>query len=215
MVVPLNGSWSDLGSWNTVAEAKESDAAGTVCSGPAEAIDCENTLLRAEDPDQVLVGIGLKNILAVAMPDAVLVADRNAGQQVRLAVARFEARAAPQATGFTRSDRPWGWYEVLSAGERFQVKRIMVHTGARLSLQSHVHRAEHWVVVSGSARATIDGQTMLLAENQSVYVAPGMVHRLENPGRVALHLIEVQTGPYLGENDILRLEDVYARSETD
>jgi mannose-1-phosphate guanylyltransferase/mannose-6-phosphate isomerase len=210
-MVPLETPWSDLGGWDAVGRAMGADASGTSVSGPAEAIDCEGSLLRAESPGQALVGIGLRGIVAVAMPDAVLVADRRAGERVRLAVERLGARAAPQAAGFPRCHRPWGWYESLAAGERFQVKRIMVHPGARLSLQSHVHRAEHWVVVAGSARVTVGVTTRLLAENESLYVAPGEVHRLENPGRVDLHLIEVQTGPYLGEDDIIRLEDAYAR----
>lgn len=214
-VVPLDCSWSDLGSWEAIGRTMETDGTGTSVSGPAEAIDCENTLLRAENPGQALVGIGLRNITAVAMPDAVLVADRGSGQKVRLAVKRLQARAAPQATGFARCHRPWGWYESVSAGERFQVKHIMVHPGARLSLQSHVHRAEHWVLVAGSARVRIGETVRRLAENESVYVAPGMVHRLENPGQVDLHLIEVQTGPYLGEDDIIRIEDTYARATND
>ena len=145
------------------------------------------------------------------MRDAVLVADRSDSQGVRRAVEILKAKGAPQATAFPREHRPWGWYEVLAAGPRFQVKRIMVHPGGILSLQRHLHRAEHWVVVEGTARVTVGDAARLVTENQSAYIPLGAVHRLENPGRVDLHLIEVQSGAYLGEDDITRLEDAYAR----
>ena len=213
-VVPLAGPWSDLGAWDAVARAAalDADADGVTLSGPAHAIACRNTLLRAESPDQVLVGVGLSNVVAVAMRDAVLVADMGAGQRVGEAVALLMAQGVTQATEFPRVHRPWGWYETLARGARFQVKRIVVHPGGLLSLQSHVHRAEHWVVVEGAARVTLEGETRVLGENQSVYVPLGAVHRLENPGKLELHLIEVQSGPYLGEDDITRYEDAYARS---
>ena len=211
VVVPYAGAWSDLGSWDAIAREMGPDATGTALSGPAHAIDCENTLLRAENPEQVLVGIGLKNVVAVAMRDAVLVADITDGQRVKTAVEILKTRGAPQATEFPRFHRPWGWYETLSLGPRFQVKRIMVHPGGVLSLQSHVHRAEHWVVVEGAARVTVGDEVRLLGENQSVYIPLGAIHRMENPGKVDLHLIEVQSGPYLGEDDIVRYEDIYAR----
>jgi mannose-1-phosphate guanylyltransferase/mannose-6-phosphate isomerase len=211
-VVPFAGAWSDLGAWDAVAREMGPDARGVALSGPAEAIDCEDTLLRAESPDQVLVGVGLRNLVAVAMRDAVLVADRRDGQRVKEAVAVLTARGAAQAVEFPRHHRPWGWYETLARGPRFQVKRIMVHPGGILSLQSHVHRAEHWVVVEGAARVTVGEEARLLGENQSVYIPLGAVHRLENPGKLDLHLIEVQSGPYLGEDDITRYEDVYARA---
>lgn len=211
VVVPYPGAWSDLGSWDAIAREMGPDETGTALSGPAHAIDCENSLLRAESPEQVLVGIGLKNIVAVAMRDAVLVADITDGQRVKTAVEILRTRGAPQATEFPRFHRPWGWYETLSLGPRFQVKRIMVHPGGILSLQSHVHRAEHWVVVEGAARVTVGDEVRLLGENQSVYIPLGAIHRMENPGKVDLHLIEVQSGPYLGEDDIVRYEDIYAR----
>jgi mannose-6-phosphate isomerase-like protein (cupin superfamily) len=146
------------------------------------------------------------------MRDAVLVADIGDGQRVKTAVEILKSRGEPQATDFPRFHRPWGWYETLSLGPRFQVKRIMVHPGGVLSLQSHVHRAEHWVVVEGAARVTVGAEVRLLGENESVYIPLGAVHRLENPGKVDLHLIEVQSGPYLGEDDITRYEDIYART---
>jgi mannose-1-phosphate guanylyltransferase/mannose-6-phosphate isomerase len=210
-VVPYGGSWSDLGSWDAIARAMGTDALGNALSGPAHAFDCERSLLRAERPEQVLVGIGLRNIVAIAMRDAVLVADLGGGQRVREAVQILKERGAPQATEFPRFHRPWGWYETLSLGTRFQVKQIMVHPGGILSLQSHFHRAEHWVVVSGTARVTVGAEVRLLTENESVYVPLGAVHRLENPGKVELHLIEVQSGAYLGEDDITRYDDAYAR----
>lgn len=218
-VVPFAGQWSDLGAWDAIARAMGPDEDGVALGGDAHAIDCENTLLRSETDEQVVVGIGLKNIVAVAMHDAVLVADITEGQRVKEAVELLKSRGKIQSTDFPRYHRPWGWYETLSLGSRFQVKRIMVHPGGQLSLQSHVHRSEHWVVVQGAARVTnATSETPaaedihLLTENQSIYIPVGNVHRLENPGKVDLHLIEVQSGPYLGEDDIVRYEDVYARA---
>ncbi|MEM7190650.1 MAG: mannose-1-phosphate guanylyltransferase/mannose-6-phosphate isomerase [Pseudomonadota bacterium] len=210
-VVPVDCGWNDLGSWSTVwQETPRGD--GDVAQGDnTVAIDCETTLLRSEHPDIQVVGIGLKNIAAVATRDAVLVADMDRTQDVRLAVEALKARGASQATDFPRCYRPWGWYETLALGERFQVKQIMVKPGGQLSLQSHVHRSEHWVVVAGSAQVTVGEEVSLLGENQSVYIPLGAIHRLENPGKVELHLIEVQSGAYLGEDDIVRYEDVYAR----
>jgi mannose-1-phosphate guanylyltransferase/mannose-6-phosphate isomerase len=168
-------------------------------------------LLRAETDGQVLVGIGLDNIVAVAMPDAVLVADRRRAQDVKKAVAVLKEQGSHQAETFPIDHRPWGWFESLVIGERFQVKRIVVNPGAALSLQSHHHRAEHWIVVEGTAKVTINEEIKLVTENQSVYIPLGAVHRMENPGKVPMVLIEVQTGSYLGEDDIIRYEDVYAR----
>jgi mannose-1-phosphate guanylyltransferase / mannose-6-phosphate isomerase len=211
-VVPFGDHWSDLGSWDAIAREMGPDSAGVTLSGDAHAIDCQHTLLRSESDDLSIVGIGLKNIVAVAMHDAVLVADITEGQRVKEAVSLLSSKGKKQATEFPRYHRPWGWYETLALGTRFQVKRIMVHPGGRLSLQSHVHRSEHWVVVQGAARVTNGDDIRLLTENQSIYIPVGNVHRLENPGKVDLHLIEVQSGPYLGEDDIVRYEDVYARA---
>lgn len=210
-VVRFDGEWSDLGSWEAVWQNSPRDGTGNALSTHATSFDCENSLLRSESDDIELVGIGLKNIVAVAMRDAVIVADLSATQSVRQAVATLKARRAKQAEQFPKDHRPWGWYETLVLADRFQVKRIHVHPGAALSLQSHVHRSEHWIVVAGTAKVTVEGTVQLLTENQSVYIPLGAVHRLENPGRVAMVLIEVQTGPYLGEDDIIRYEDVYAR----
>lgn len=211
-VVPFAGGWSDLGGWDAVWREMGPDAAGVATSGPATAIDCTDTLLRSESPDLELVGIGLDKLIVVAMPDAVLVADRARAQEVKRAVAALKAKRAKQAEAFARDHRPWGWFETLALSDRFQVKRIVVHPGAALSLQSHFHRSEHWIVVSGTAKVTVDDDVRLVTENQSVYIPLGAVHRMENPGRVPMVLIEVQTGAYLGEDDIVRYEDIYARS---
>jgi len=210
-VVPYSGGWSDLGGWDAVWRAAERDGRGVANSGHVTALDCDNTLLRSESAALEVVGIGLKNIIAVAMPDAVLVADASRAQDVRDAVAALKARGVAQAETFPRDHRPWGWFETLVLGGRFQVKRIVVHPGAALSLQSHVHRSEHWIVVCGTARVMIGDEIRLLSENQSAYIPLGSRHRLENPGKVAMVLIEVQTGAYLGEDDIIRYEDLYAR----
>ena len=210
-VVPFSSGWSDLGDWAAVWREMGPDAEGVARTGNATAIDCHDTLLRSEAEGLELVGIGLEGIIAIAMPDAVLVADASRTQEVKAAVAALRAKGAKQADTFPKDHRPWGWFETLVLGSRFQVKRIVVHPGAALSLQSHHHRSEHWIVVSGTAKVTIGDEVKLISENQSVYVPLGAVHRMENPGKVDMVLIEVQTGSYLGEDDIIRYEDVYAR----
>lgn len=210
-VVPYAAGWSDLGGWEAVWREAQQDARGVATSGHATSIDCDNTLLRSEDDSLEIVGIGLKNIVAIAMKDAVLVADASRSQDVKLAVSALKAKHAKQATMFPKDHRPWGWFESLVTGDRFQVKRIMVHPGAALSLQSHHHRSEHWIVVEGTAKVTIDDTVKLVSENQSVYIPLGAVHRMENPGKVPMVLIEVQTGSYFGEDDIIRYQDIYAR----
>ena len=212
-VMPYNGTWSDLGGWEAVWRDSSPDAKGVVTHGNALAIECTETLLRSEAGSLQLVGIGLENIVAVAMPDAVLITTKDRAQDVKLAVTQLKAQKAPQAETFPRDHRPWGWYESLAIGDRFQVKRIVVLPGAALSLQSHHHRAEHWIVVEGTAKVTVDADVRLISENQSVYIPLGAVHRLENPGKVNMVLIEVQTGTYLGEDDIIRYDDVYARGQ--
>ncbi|PWE29678.1 mannose-1-phosphate guanylyltransferase/mannose-6-phosphate isomerase [Pararhodobacter marinus] len=212
-VVPYGGVWSDLGGWEAVWREGEGDATGVVTSGEALSIDCENTLLRSENDALQVVGIGLTDMVVVAMPDAVLVAHKDRAQDVKNAVSALKARQVPQAETLPRDFRPWGWYESLVVGGRFQVKRIHVHPGAALSLQSHHHRAEHWIVVEGTAKVTIDDEVKLVSENQSVYIPLGAKHRMENPGKLPMVLIEVQTGAYLGEDDIIRYEDVYARGQ--
>lgn len=211
-VVPYGGAWSDLGGWDAVWMESGPDAAGNACSDHATAIDCSGTLLRSETEGLEVVGIGLTDMMVVAMSDAVLVAPKSEAQRVKEAVSALKAKGVPQAVQLPRDYRPWGWYESLIVGGRFQVKRIVVHPGAALSLQSHHHRSEHWIVVEGTAKVTVDDQVKLVTENQSVYIPLGAVHRMENPGKVPMVLIEVQTGTYLGEDDIIRYEDVYARS---
>jgi mannose-1-phosphate guanylyltransferase/mannose-6-phosphate isomerase len=212
-VIPYGGAWSDLGGWDAVWRESTPDANGMVTTGPATAIECQNTLLRAEDSKQALVGIGLNDIIAISMPDAVLIAHKDRAQDVKIAVAALKEQGAPQAETLPKDYRPWGWFESLGTGTRFQVKRIVVNPGAALSLQSHKHRAEHWVVVEGTAKVTVDDEVKLVEENQSVYIPLGAIHRMENPGDAPMVLIEVQTGSYLGEDDIVRYEDIYARGE--
>jgi len=212
-VVRFDGQWSDLGSWESVWQESPRDAKGNAFSPNTTGFDCENTLLRSETDEIELVGIGLKDTVAVAMRDAVMVANISDSQHVKEAVNVLKARGAKQAQHFPVDHRPWGWFETLVLADRFQVKRIHVHPGAALSLQSHHHRSEHWIVVAGTAKVTVDGEIKLLSENQSVYIPLGAVHRMENPGKVPMVLIEVQTGAYLGEDDIIRFEDLYARGQ--
>ncbi|MGB4828969.1 MAG: mannose-1-phosphate guanylyltransferase/mannose-6-phosphate isomerase, partial [Paracoccaceae bacterium] len=209
--VRFDGQWSDLGSWTAVWQESARDGAGNATHGNAVALDCQGSLLRSEVEGIELVGVGLRNIVAVAMDDAVLVADLTNTQGVKRAVEVLKAKGAKQATAFQTDHRPWGWFETLALGHRFQVKRIHVHPGAALSLQSHVHRAEHWVVVQGTARVTVGDAVRLVGENESVYIPLGVKHRMENPGKLPMVLIEVQSGSYLGEDDITRYEDRYAR----
>ena len=212
-VVPFSAGWSDLGGWDAVWRAIGPDDAGVATTGKSSAIGCTNTLLRSEDDRVELVGLGLDNIIAVAMGDAVLVADASRAQEVKKAVAALKEKGARQAESFPVDHRPWGWFESLVIGDRFQVKRIHVHPGAALSLQSHHHRSEHWIVVSGTAEITIGDEVKLVSENQSVYIPLGEKHRMKNPGKVPMVLIEVQTGAYLGEDDIIRYDDIYARGQ--
>ncbi|MBU2958577.1 mannose-1-phosphate guanylyltransferase/mannose-6-phosphate isomerase [Paracoccus sp. 1_MG-2023] len=215
-VVRFSGRWSDLGGWDAVwREQLDGQEGGNVACKNSTAIDCDDVLLRSEDADLQVVGIGLKDMMVIATSDAVLVADKSRAQDVRKAVSALKAKGHKQAESFRRDHRPWGWFETLALADRFQVKRIVVKPGAALSLQSHVHRSEHWIVVSGTARVTVDEQVTLVTENQSIYVPLGAVHRMENPGKVPMVLIEVQTGSYLGEDDIIRYEDVYSRSTED
>ncbi len=211
-LVRFDGHWSDLGSWESVWQESGKDAQDNALSGNATALNCEGSLLRSESDGIELVGIGLKNTVAIAMNDAVMVADISDSQNVKQAVQTLHARGAKQAVQLPVDYRPWGWFETLVLADRFQVKRIHVHPGASLSLQSHVHRSEHWIIVAGTAKVTVDDEIKLLTENQSVYIPLGAVHRMENPGKVPMVLIEVQTGSYLGEDDIIRYEDIYARN---
>jgi mannose-1-phosphate guanylyltransferase/mannose-6-phosphate isomerase len=212
-VIPLIGAWNDLGGWDAVATEMGADKLGNSLSGDATAIDCRHTMLRSDGDGLELVGIGLDGLIVVAMKDAVLVAPKSRSQDVKRAVDSLRAKGAKQADAFATDHRPWGWFETLALAERFQVKRIVVKPGAALSLQSHVHRSEHWIVVEGTARVTIGDEARLVSENQSVYIPLGAKHRMENPGKLPMVLIEVQTGAYLGEDDIIRYEDIYSRGQ--
>ncbi len=210
-VIPLSGKWSDLGDWQALWQNNLRDERGVATHGSAISIDCDNSLIFSSDEKQQVVGIGLEDVIVVAMPDAVLVAHKDKAQDVKAAVAILKDHNVSQAEQLPRDYRPWGWYESLVTGPRFQVKRIVVSPGAALSLQSHNHRSEHWIVVEGTAKVTINEEEQLITENQSVYIPLGSKHRLQNPGKVSLTLIEVQTGTYFGEDDIIRYEDLYAR----
>lgn len=208
-VLPIDVGWSDVGSWSALWEIADQDPDGNAHHGDVLALGCRNTL--AWGGRRLVSLLGLKDVIVVDTDDALLVAARDQVQQVKDIVARLKAERRPQASVHRKVYRPWGSYDGIDSGERFQVKRIVVNPGAALSLQMHHHRAEHWIVVSGSARVTCDDKVFLLAENQSTYIPLGSKHRLENPGKVPLELIEVQSGSYLGEDDIVRFEDVYGR----
>lgn len=209
-VLPFRGQWSDVGSWNAVADLATPDAQDNRVQGQGWTHKARNTFIHA--PHRPVVALGTSDLLIVDTPDAVLVAQRDCAEQVKDVVALLEQGKATQAALHRKVVRPWGWYDSVDAGERFQVKRIGVKPGASLSLQKHHHRAEHWVVVRGTAEVTRGSETFLLSENQSTYIPIGEVHRLRNPGKMELEMIEVQSGAYLGEDDIVRLEDSYGRS---
>lgn len=211
VAVPYSSGWSDLGGWDAVWSDSEPDKYGNVTTETAHAIDCKNSLLRSESTNQQLVGIGLDNLMVIAMPDAVLVAPIERAQEVKKAVTLLKSKGAYQAEIFPKDHRPWGWFESLALSDSFQVKHIYVKPGAALSLQSHKYRSEHWIVVEGTARVTIGDEVKLVEAGQSVYVPLGAKHRMENPGEVPMLLIEVQIGTYFGEDDIVRYDDIYAR----
>ena len=209
-MVPLDAGWNDLGAWEAVWKAGEKDATGNVAHGDTLVRDSTNSLVHSTSR---LVGVvGMDNVVVVETPDAVLVADRSRCQEVRQIVDALHGRRRTEHEAHRQVHRPWGWYDSIASGPRFQVKRILVKPGASLSLQMHHHRAEHWVVVSGTAQVTCGDRKMLLSENQSTYIPLGEVHRLTNPGTIPLEIIEVQSGSYLGEDDIVRLDDVYGRA---
>lgn len=218
-VVPYDGGWSDLGDWQAIWQATDKDSLGVGLRGPATAFECRNVLLHAESSAQQLVGLGLEDIIAIAMPDAVLVARQDKAQEVGALVSMLKQQEVVQAETLLKDYRPWGWFEslILVAGsdnlsDGFQVKRIHVKPGGMLSLQSHRHRSEHWVVVQGLARVTVNDRVSQLARGESVFIPQTALHRLENPHDEALVLIEIQTGTYLGEDDIIRHSDIYDRS---
>ena len=213
-VVPFNGAWSDVGSWNAVAELAVADALGNRAGGEiahAHHLKTQNTYIHAAGKRPV-VALGTRDLLIIDTPDALLVADVSQAEAVKEVVAALEALDASQALHHRRVARPWGWYDSVDMGPRHQVKRIGVNPGASLSLQMHHHRAEHWIVVSGTAEVTNGESVLILTENQSTYIPLGQTHRLANPGKVPLEIIEVQSGSYLGEDDIVRFEDNYGRN---
>jgi len=208
-MLALAAGWNDLGAWDAVWQAALKDVEGNSVVGDALLFDSHDTLVHATH--RLVGAVGLDNLVIVETPDAVLVADRARSQEVKHIVARLSIDRRDEHALHRKVHRPWGWYDSIDAGERFQVKRIMVKPGAALSLQKHHHRAEHWIVVSGTAEVTCGERKLLLTENQSTYIPLGEVHRLANPGKTPLEIIEVQSGGYLGEDDIVRYEDTYGR----
>jgi mannose-1-phosphate guanylyltransferase/mannose-6-phosphate isomerase len=210
-VIPVKCGWSDIGSWSALWLAGARDAQGNLREGDTITVNTTNSLLRSHER-HLLATVGVDDLIVVTTPDATLVAHRDAAQDVKRVVDELKAAGRPEHSLHRVVRRPWGSYDSLESAERFQVKRIIVKPGASLSLQKHHHRAEHWIVVSGTAEVTCDDRVFLLGENQSTYIPLGSVHRLRNPGKVPLEIIEVQSGSYLGEDDIVRFEDVYGRS---
>jgi mannose-1-phosphate guanylyltransferase / mannose-6-phosphate isomerase len=209
LMLPLAAGWNDLGAWDAVWQVTAKDAQGNATQGDVIINDAHGSLVQATSR---LVGlIGLDNVVVIETPDAVLVSDRSRSQEVKQIVGKLGEDAREEQNLHRKVHRPWGWYDSIDHGPRFQVKRIMVKPGASLSLQKHHHRAEHWIVVSGTAEVTCGERKLLLTENQSTYIPLGEVHRLANPGKVPLEIIEVQSGSYLGEDDIVRFEDTYGR----
>ncbi len=208
-MVPLAAGWSDLGAWDAVWQTRAQDADGNAAEGDALLHHSRNTLVHATS--RLVAVVGMDDVVVVETPDAVLVMNRSASQDVKEVVAGLAKSKRAEPSQPRKVHRPWGWYDSIDAGSRFQVKRIMVKPGASLSLQMHHHRAEHWIVVSGTARVTRGEDTFLLAENESTYIPMGQKHRLSNPGKVPLEIIEVQSGSYLGEDDIVRFDDSYGR----
>ena len=208
-VVPFAGAWSDVGSWNAVADLSPPDEQGNRIDGHGLAVQSQRTYIHA--PHRLVVTLGTQDLLIIDTPDALLVAASGHAEQVKGVVAQLEVKQSPEASQHRKVARPWGCYDSIDRGERFQVKRITVRPGAKLSLQKHHHRAEHWIVVTGTALVTNGSKTFLLTENQSTYIPIGEIHRLENPGKTDLEMIEVQSGSYLGEDDIVRYEDTYGR----
>jgi len=209
-VMRADVGWSDVGEWSAVWRLSPRDAKGNSLRGRAVAIDSANVLVRSEE--RLAAVIGLRDVVVIATADAVLVADRSQTDKVKALVERLKGEGQPEATEHVRIYRPWGYYQSVDGGARYQVKRIVVRPGGRLSLQKHHHRAEHWVVVRGAAEVTLNGRVEHVHENESIYLPIGSTHRLANPGKIDLELIEVQTGSYFGEDDIVRIEDDYSRN---
>jgi mannose-1-phosphate guanylyltransferase/mannose-6-phosphate isomerase len=212
VVVPLQAGWSDVGNWTSLHAACQHDARGNALVGDVLVEDTHDSYIYSSS--RLVATVGLRDHVVVETKDAVLVAPKDRVQDVKKLVERIKSGGRYEHSLHREVFRPWGSYDSIDVGDRFQVKRLMVHPGGVLSLQMHHHRAEHWVVVSGTARITRGDETYLLEENQSTYIPIGVRHRIENPGRIPLHIIEVQSGAYLGEDDIVRLEDRYGRQGT-
>jgi len=209
VVIPLSVGWSDVGAWSALWDVVEKDANGNAMRGDVMTHDTRNSMIVAEG--RLVACVGLDDLVVVETTDAVMVVHKDKTQDVKKIVERLKLEKRSQASAHRKVCRPWGWYDSIDCGERFQVKRIVVNPGAALSLQMHHHRAEHWVVVRGTAKVTRGDQTFLVSENESTYIPLGVTHRLQNPGMVPLEIIEIQSGTYLGEDDIVRFEDVYGR----
>ena len=210
IVIPLDAEWSDVGSWSALWEISEKDSDGNTLRGDVLTEDSKNSFIQSEQ--KLITTIGIDNLVIVETDDAILVADKNRVQDVKTVVNRLKAQQRSETQIHRKVYRPWGYYDSIDSGDRFQVKRIVVNPGQKLSLQMHHHRAEHWVVVSGTAKVTRGEEEILVSENESTYIPLGVKHRLENPGSIALEMIEVQSGGYLGEDDIVRYDDTYGRS---
>ena len=210
VVIPLDAGWNDVGSWSALWEIGEKDDAGNVIMGDVLALESENCYLRSDG--RLLATVGIDNLVVVDTPDVVMVAPRNQVQRVKELVAQLSSGQRHEIDVHARVHRPWGCYQGIDMDKRYQVKRISVRPGASLSLQMHHHRAEHWVVVNGTAKVTCGDKTFILSENESTYIPVGTKHRLENPGQIPLDIIEVQSGSYLGEDDIIRFDDLYGRN---
>ena len=208
-VVPLQAGWSDLGTWDALWQVLPRDSTGNAAVGETISVQSQNSLLLSSG--RLVAGVGLDHVIVIETPDAVLVADMRQTQAVKQVVSALKLRGKTLADMHRKVVRPWGWYDAIDSGDRFQVKRIVVNPGASLSLQMHHHRAEHWIVVKGTAEVTKGDEVLLLSENESTYIPLGHVHRLANPGKLPLEIIEVQSGSYLGEDDIVRYEDTYGR----
>jgi mannose-1-phosphate guanylyltransferase/mannose-6-phosphate isomerase len=210
-VLPVSFAWSDVGTWAALWDVLDHDSHGNALRGRVEVLDTSNSLVHSEG-DGLTTVVGLDGVIVVATPDAVLVTSRERSGSVKDLVTALRTRNHPEADEHRRMNRPWGWYQRVDSGPRFQVKRIMVKPGGQLSLQKHFHRAEHWIVVRGTAEVTVNDRVSIVHENEAAYIPIGSIHRLANPGRIPLELIEVQVGSYTGEDDILRMDDAYGRS---
>jgi mannose-1-phosphate guanylyltransferase/mannose-6-phosphate isomerase len=209
LVTPLSAGWSDVGAWESLWQVLPKDNKGNVSQGDVLLHNCHNSLVMSEN--RLVACIGMKDVVVVETPDAILVAHKNKTQDVKKIVDKLKQKKRTEGQLHRKIFRPWGWYDCVDVGKRFQVKRIAVKPGASLSLQMHHHRAEHWVVVSGAAQVTCGDSKYLVSENESTFIPLGTRHRLENPGTELLEIIEVQSGSYLGEDDIVRFEDAYGR----